>query len=230
MHSFEPIEKNILYEDNHLLIVKKECGILSQPGSPGKLDLFSLCRDYIRIKYNKPGNVYLGLIHRLDRYVSGITVFAKTSKSAGRMAEIFKGRKIKKYYTAVSEGFLQPEESTLIDFLKKDPEKKTAYESADGLKSELFYRTLRRGKISGSDVSLLEIELFTGRFHQIRFQLSKRGSPVLGDTLYGSGCKTDEEPCIFLHASKLTFEHPVKKIPLIIECPYPSKWDSYFQD
>jgi 23S rRNA pseudouridine1911/1915/1917 synthase len=226
MDDFNLIEKNILYEDNHLLAVYKECGILSQPDSTREKDLFNLVKNYIKIKYKKPGNVYLGLLHRLDLQVSGITLFAKTSKSAKRVSEMFQSRDVKKFYNALVEGSVNPEESHLIDTIKKDEKNREAFASEDGMKAELYYKTMRKGKSGSDTVTLLEIELYTGRFHQIRFQLSSRGFPVLGDKKYGS--KTGPiNRCICLHASKIILNHPVTKESVTIISPYPKKWNKY---
>ena len=224
MHDYSLIETNILYEDNHLLAVNKQCGILSQPDISGEKDLFNLCKNYIKIKYNKPGNVYIGLLHRLDLQVSGITLFAKTSKAAKRVADQFQSRSVAKFYNAMVEGSINPEESHLIDHIGKDEKNRIAYASGDGMEAELLYRTLRKGNSENGKLSLLEIELLTGRFHQIRFQLSSRGYPILGDKKYVS-TKGPIKKCIFLHASKLIFEHPVKKKAITILCPYPVEWN-----
>ena len=227
MDDYKIIEKNILFEDNHLLAVKKECGILSQPDQTGGKDLFNLCKNYIKIKYEKPGNVYVGLLHRLDLHVSGITLFAKTSKAAKRVADMFQSRDVKKFYNAVVENSVEPAEDRLQDQIKKDEKTRTAFSSEDGADAELAYRLLKKGFCHSTPVSLLEIELFTGRFHQIRFQFSSRGYPVLGDKKYGSKEKADHK-CIYLHASKLIFQHPITKEELTIECPHPAKWNKFF--
>lgn len=211
----------ILYEDNHIIAVYKPAGLLVQPASPvGKGDkirdrsLMDEVKKYLKGKYKKPGNVFLGLVHRLDRNVSGIVLFGKTSKGASRLSEQFRNNEIKKIYHAVVEGVIKPSSGTLVHYLKKDENKKIALVSSlpkkDFLKSELSYRTMlpayrtgrhstypdftprsNRGRkiedprlLDNRDYTLLSVFLKTGRFHQIRAQFSAIGHPVAGDKKY----------------------------------------------
>jgi len=224
----EEIRKLILYEDNHLLIVNKPGAVLSQPGQSDMPDLFTLCKEYLRITYNKPGNAYLGLIHRLDRDVTGITVFAKTSKAAARLAEQFRTRTVRKIYLALTDGIPNPPEGELTHFLIKEEATRTARRAGageTGKSAKLRYRVMETGTIRGQKAALVEVELLTGRFHQIRFQLSEIGTPVRGDRKYGSSNKMGSG--IALHARRLAFTHPVKKEPLLIECPPPDSWPRF---
>ena len=197
---------NILYEDNHLIVVEKEPNILSQGDITKDKDLFTMVKEYIKEKYNKPGNVYLGLLHRLDRPVGGIMVFAKTSKAAKRMTEQIRNHKLEKTYLAVVNGIIEKDKNTLIDYLKKEPNGNTIVTTKDdGKYAELRYKVLQRNK--KDNITLVEIDLKTGRHHQIRVQFATRGYPLCGDQRYGKPDKTQ----IALFAYKLKFIHPVTK-------------------
>ena len=182
---------NVLYEDNHVIVVVKEVNIPTQEDASKDKDLLSMVKDYIKEKYQKPGNVYLGLVHRLDRPVSGILVFARTSKAASRLSEEIRTHKIEKRYLAVVHGILEQKEGTLIDFLKKG-EDGTTIVSEDGKEAKLDYKVLEEDK--RENLSLVEINLHTGRHHQIRER-------------YGYQDKKQ----IALHAYYLRFVHPTKK-------------------
>jgi len=197
---------NILYEDNHLIVVEKEPNILSQSDITKDKDLFTIVKEYIKEKYNKPGNVYLGLLHRLDRPVGGIMVFAKTSKAAKRMTEQIKNHKFEKTYLAVVNGVMDKNEDIFIDYLKKTPNGNTIVTTKDdGKYSELKYKVLQKNK--KDNMTLIEIDLKTGRHHQIRVQFSNRGYPLCGDQRYGN---QDMTP-IALFAYKIKFNHPITK-------------------
>ena len=197
---------NIFYEDNHLIVVEKKPNILSQADSTNDMDMLTLVKNYIKEKHNKPGNVYLGLVHRLDRPVGGIMVFAKTSKAASRLSEQVRNHTFKKTYLAVVRGKLEKKEDTYVDYLKKlDNGNTIVTNESDGKLSELTYRIL--GYNENDNTTLVEINLKTGRHHQIRVQFSSRGYPLCGDQRYGILDKTQ----IALYAYKLEFKHPTTK-------------------
>lgn len=194
----------ILYEDNHLLVVVKPIGLLSQGDITGDPDLLTLLKDYIKEKYKKPGNVYLGLVHRLDRPTGGIMVFAKTSKAARRLAEQIKTKEFKKSYLAVTHGKVK-EKDTLEDYLEKKETKSFLSTKEKGKYANLFYERLDYNQ--KENLSLVKIELKTGRNHQIRVQFASRGYPLFGDNKYGR----DNNQNLGLYAYKLEFIHPTTK-------------------
>ena len=190
----------ILYEDNHIIIVVKPYNILSQSDSTKDIDMQTIIKNYIKVKYNKKGNVYLALLHRLDRPTGGIMIFAKTSKAAKRLSEDFKNNKIKKTYLAVIEDF-PLEKGTFTDYIEKQKEKSVI--SKKGKFASLTFEKIKQIK----NYSLVKINLQTGRHHQIRVQFSERGFPLYGDQKYG---KQDKKQ-LLLYAYKLEFTHPVTK-------------------
>jgi len=192
----------ILYEDNHLIVVVKDYNIPVQEDSSKDKDLFSMIKEYIKEKYNKPGNVYLGLIHRLDRPVGGVMVFAKTSKAASRLSEQFRLHNVEKRYMALVHGKAK-EHDVLVNRLLKNEKTNTSFVTDEGKEAKLEYNLLeyRNG------MSLIDINLYTGRHHQIRVQLSYNNHPIYGDQRYG---KANEKVQIHLWAYKLKFKHPVK--------------------
>ncbi len=197
---------NVIYEDNHIIVVEKIKNIPSQLDSSNDIDMFTMVKKYIKEKYNKPGNVYLGLIHRLDRPVSGIMVFAKTSKAASRLSKDVKEKRFNKTYLAVIHGKLDEKSGTLIDKISKDDRTNTSYiDDKNGKEAILHYDIIKYD--NKKDLSLLKINLITGRHHQIRLQLSSRGTPIYGDQRYGYKDKKQ----IALYAYKIEFIHPVKK-------------------
>ncbi len=201
----------ILYEDNHLIVVVKRPNILSQSDITGDDDMLSLLKRYLKEKYHKPGNVYLGLVHRLDRVVGGVMVFAKTSKAAGRLSEEVRNKNFHKEYLAICHGKLK-EKDTFIDYLKKQDDYKTIISNQkDGKFSELSYELL--AYLKEKNLSLVKIDLKTGRHHQIRVQFASRGYPLLGDNRYGH----DEKKEIGLFAFKLSFHHPITKDVMTFE-------------
>ncbi|MCB0494778.1 MAG: RluA family pseudouridine synthase [Cyclobacteriaceae bacterium] len=218
----------VLYEDNHLLIVNKAAGVLVQGDQTKDTPLVELCREYVREKYNKPGNVFMGLVHRIDRPVSGIVVMAKTSKALERMTKIFHDRKVQKTYWAIVKKRPRQEQGTLINWLKKDGSKNmvTAYkeETKEAQKAELSFKVM--GKLN--DHFLLEVKPKTGRPHQIRAQLGSINCPIKGDLKYGFD-KPNTDKSINLHARKLYFEHPVKKEAIEIVAPVPENdfWEQF---
>ena len=200
----------VIYEDNHIIVVEKKPNIPSQADKTEDLDMLSIVKSYIKEKYQKPGNVYLGLVHRLDRPVGGIMIFAKTSKAASRLSNEVREKTFKKKYLAVVDGKLDEKEGILEDYLYKDERnnisKVVKKEKKNSKYAKLEYKVLKYNKIK--DLSLLEINLHTGRHHQIRVQLSNMGHSIFGDQKYG---KRGRGKQIALWAYKLTIIHPTTK-------------------
>lgn len=222
----------ILYEDNHLLVVNKRSGELVQPDTTGDPALEDMLKEFIRRRDAKPGNVFLGVVHRIDRPVSGAVVFAKTGKALARLNEMIKNREIGKTYWAVTEGMPSPEEGTLTHHLVRDGKsnKSRVYDRpAPGSKeAKLVYRLIG----ASTNYRLIEIELLTGRHHQIRAQLSKIGCPIRGDLKYGAS-RSNRDGSISLHSRRLAFIHPVRKEPVRITAPVPagdSLWQFFEQE
>ena len=201
-------DKDVLYEDNHIIIINKKSGILSQSNGTNEPDILTLTKKYLKEKYNKPGNVYLGLVHRLDRMVSGVMVLAKTSKAASRISEQIRNKTFKKEYLCIVSGKLNKPSDKLTNYLIKDGNKKISYITREdkGKIAILDYEVLDYNKLN--DVSLLKIKLYTGRFHQIRCQLSNINHPIIGDIKYGN---IKYKNRVLLHSYKITFLHPIKK-------------------
>lgn len=211
----------VLFEDNHLIAVNKPVGVPVQGDITGDTPLIDVVSEYIKVKYDKPGNVYIGLVHRVDRPVSGVVLFAKTSKALARMNEVFQSRQVKKTYLAIVAEAPKEIKGTLEHYLVKDTEKNKSFaynKSGKGAKKAvLSYELIGRSQ----NYSLLKIDLETGRHHQIRCQLAKIGSPIKGDLKYGSP-RSNPNGGISLHAYKLEFEHPVKKANVVITAPLPT--------
>lgn len=195
---------NVLYEDNHIIVVEKPVNILSQSDNTGDVSLLDMVKEYVKEKYNKQGNVYIGLIHRLDRPVGGIMVFARTSKAASRLSKQVSERSFSKKYYAVVSGKLERSEGRLVDKLKRLDNGNTVV-SKDGKESVLTYKAVEYN--DDIDASLVDISLETGRHHQIRVQFASRGHYILGDQRYGKQDKTQ----IALYSYELKFYHPVSK-------------------
>lgn len=206
-----------MYEDNHIIVCYKDKGILSQKDSSNKLDMLTMLKAYIKEKYNKPGNVYLGLVHRLDINTSGVMVFAKTSKAASRLSEDIKNHKFEKKYLATIEGHIYTLEYTKLQckLLKSESEKK-AYVDSNGQESILYYKALKNYQINNCDVCDVDIILKTGRFHQIRASFAYINHPLYGDVKYGSKNKVDSLK-FPLQAYSLSFFHPITKEWLTFE-------------
>ncbi|MBL0341927.1 MAG: RNA pseudouridine synthase [Bacteroidetes bacterium] len=215
-------ELEIIFEDNHLIAVNKKPGDIVQGDKTGDEPLSEKVKKYIKDKYDKPGDVFLGTIHRIDRPVSGVVLFARTSKALERMNEQFREREVKKIYWAVVKNSPPDQQGILVNYLIKDEikNKSRAYDAPKGkaLKCELEYKL-----ISKSDrYSLLEINPLTGRHHQIRVQLSKIGCPIKGDLKYGFD-RSNPDGSIHLHARRIAFNHPVTKESIIITAPPPNE-------
>lgn len=206
----------IIFEDNHIIVVEKTPNIPSQADKTGDIDMLSLAKNYIKQKYNKPGNVYLGLVHRLDRPVGGIMVFAKTSKAASRLSEEVRNKTFKKTYLAVVDGKFENSEGKLEDYLYKDERNnisKVVNSSKKNAKfAKLDYKVLVYDEVK--NLSLLEINLHTGRHHQIRVQLSNFGHSIFGDQKYGTRGQGKQ---IALWAYKLQIVHPTTKEEMTFE-------------
>lgn len=196
---------NIIYEDNHLLVVEKPINIPVQEDSSQDKDLLSILKKYLKDKYQKPGNVYLGLVHRLDRPVGGIMVFAKTSKAASRLSEQIRNNKMKKQYLAIVDAEIKDKEGRMIDRLLKDEKTNTVKIDSKGKEAILEYKVLD----CKDKKTLVQINLITGRSHQIRVQFASRGYPLYGDQRYNKNAVSNEQ--IALLAYNLEFEHPVTK-------------------
>ena len=214
----------VLYEDNHVIVVVKEKNVLSQADNTHDIDMLTIIKKYLKEKYNKPGNVYLGLVHRLDRPVSGIMVFAKTSKAASRLSDQVRKKEIKKTYMAVVKGIIKKDEDTFVDYLLKLDNGNTIVTTKDkGKESVLTYKVLKRNYEKNE--TLVSIDLKTGRHHQIRVQFASRGYPLCGDQRYGKSDKTQ----IALCAYKLEFIHPTTKqlMKYEIEKPLDTYWTDF---
>ncbi|WP_209329612.1 RluA family pseudouridine synthase [Lunatimonas salinarum] len=221
---------NVIYEDNHLLIVNKRSGVLVQGDKTGDKTLTDYCKEYIAEKYQKPGEVFLHPVHRIDRPVSGIVVFARTSKSLERMTALFRKREIHKVYWAVVKRNPNMDKGKLTHWLVKDEQRNvvTAHdrEVAGSKKAELNFKRL--GRLN--DHWLLEVRPISGRPHQIRVQLAAMGSPIRGDVKYGFP-KPNADASINLHAFHLIFDHPVKKERIYIRAALPEEsfWEQFLE-
>lgn len=219
---------DILYEDNHLIVVNKPCGIPVQPDESGDKSLLDYMKDYIKEEYKKPGEVYLGLIHRIDRPVSGVVVMAKTSKALSRMNEMFKKRDVEKTYWALTKSKPASDGETLTHYLIKNHEKnssKAHNKEKQGTKKAILDYEFK-GRLG--EKFLLEVKLQTGRHHQIRVQLAKVGLNIIGDYRYGYK-RPNKDRSICLHARRLSFIHPIKKelVDVIAKLPHTSFWQDF---
>ncbi|SFG85000.1 RluA family pseudouridine synthase [Pontibacter chinhatensis] len=211
---------DVLFEDNHVLVVNKPAGLLVHGDETGDVTLADLAKEYIREKYNKPGNVFVGVVHRLDRPVSGVVLLAKTSKALARLNELFRSKKTIKTYWAVVQNRPKQEQGNLVHWLVKDSSRNVtkafAKENPNGARSELNYTLLtsQQGKY------LLEVNPITGRPHQIRVQLASMQCPILGDLKYGAPQPLPDKS-IALHARQLRFTHPTLKTEVKVSAPLP---------
>lgn len=224
-----PSNLQVLYEDNHIIVVNKRPGDIVQGDKTGDAPLSEVVKEYLKIKYNKPGNVFLGVVHRLDRPTSGIVVFARTSKALPRLNTLFSQGKTKKTYWAAVQKSPSRNENTLTHWLLRNPKQNKSYahtkEVPDSKKAILAYRILKEL----NNYTVLEIDLKTGRHHQIRAQLAAIGCHIKGDLKYGAA-RSNPDGSIHLHARSLEFEHPVKKesVQFIAPPPKDSLWDAIF--
>lgn len=218
----------VLYEDNHIIIVSKSTSEIVQGDKTGDIPLSDTVAAYLKEKYNKPGNVFVGVAHRLDRPVSGVVVFAKTSKALSRLNDMFRVGKVDKRYLAIVKNRPQEIEAELVHYLVRNEQKNRSFaytkEVPGSKKSILKYRLVG----SSTNYNLLEIELMTGRHHQIRCQLSKMGMPIKGDLKYGAE-RSNPDGGISLHAYYICFEHPVSHKQICVSAPLPDDnlWRSF---
>ncbi len=208
---------NILYEDNHVLVVEKPMNVLVQADNTNDKDLLTILKEYLKKKYNKPGNVYLGLVHRLDRVVGGVMVFAKTSKAAGRLSKQVQNHELKKTYYAVLCGNLKTS-GHLENYLVKDEKTNTSYVNQEGKLAILDYEVLANKE----NLTLVKIDLKTGRHHQIRVQFSHLGYPLYGDARYNKNYQKGEQIALF--ASELSFLHPITKERVTFTLDLPNRY------
>ena len=222
------INLKVLYEDNHIIVVEKPVNIPSQGDKTEDLDMLTIIKEYSRVKYNKPGNVYLGLIHRLDRPVGGVMVFAKTSKAASRLSEQVREKIFKKRYLVIVDGKLEKEKGIFQDYLLKNERANISKVVKEGTKNskfaELDYEVLKYDK--ENNISLVKVNLHTGRHHQIRVQFASRNHAIYGDQKYGSRGQRQQ---ICLWAYSLTIKHPISKDEMNFIClPEKQKtWGDY---
>lgn len=221
-----PLQLQVLYEDNHLLVLDKPAGLPTMGTPDDRPTLLSLARQYVKEKYQKPGNVYLGVVSRLDVPVSGVVLFARTSKAARRLNEQFRSQNVRKTYWAIVSGVVEPATGELVDRLVHDERHRrmriAAARDADAKEARLAYHRLA---VLAQACSWLEIDLKTGRKHQIRLQLAHRGYPVVGDRKYGS--KVTFPAGIALHARMLQVVHPTTTAPLEFIAPLPETWKKF---
>jgi 23S rRNA pseudouridine1911/1915/1917 synthase len=226
--NYDITDKDVLYEDNHLIAINKRAGDIVQVDDTGDESLDEKVKKYIAQKYNKLNGAFLGVVHRLDRPVSGVILFAKTSKALERINKMFKGREMHKTYYAVVRKKPVPESGTLVHWLIKNPQKNVTkahdHEVTGSLRSELNYKLV--GELEG--YYLIEVDPITGRPHQIRVQLSTLGCPIVGDNKYGYP-RGSLRKSICLHARKLQFIHPIKKEPVLIIATVPKDgfWEKF---
>lgn len=218
----------VVYEDNHIIVVNKTSSEIVQGDKTGDIPLSETVKQYLKEKYQKPGNVFVGVAHRLDRPVSGLVVFAKTSKALSRLNEMFKNSEVKKTYWAIVKECPRELEGELVHYLVRNEKQNKSYaydkEMPDSKKAILHYRLIARSQ----NYNLLEVDLKTGRHHQIRCQLAKMGCPIKGDLKYGFA-RSNPDGSICLHARRISFIHPVSKEQIDLEAPVPpgSLWSGF---
>ena len=224
------IKNDILYEDNHVIVVNKKPSDIIQGDKTGDMPLSEITKLYIKEKYNKPGNVYCGVVHRLDRPVSGAVIFARTSKALSRLNEMLRKHEIHKKYWAVVEQKPKSPNGNLINYLRKNPKQNKSYVVKEGSEGALRAELNYKHTASSDKYHLLEIELLTGRHHQIRAQLANIGCIIKGDLKYGAK-RSNKDASIHLHARHLDFIHPVKKTDISITANPPKDpiWNYFIQ-
>lgn len=217
------IDLKVLYEDNHIMVVEKPENVLSQGDNTNDESMLEIIKEYLKVKYNKPGNVFVGLVHRLDRRVSGVMVFAKTSKAASRLSEAIRDNLFTKKYQAIVSGIINGNEK-LIHYLSKVDGK--AIEDKNGKESILFYSQIKSFKIDNKDFTLLDIDLITGRYNQIRKQLSLIGHPIVNDYKYGyTGLNHND--AFGLRCVEISFPHPISKEILKFRSDFNGYWKEF---
>ena len=218
----------VVYEDNHIIVVNKAASEIVQGDKTGDIPLSDTVKAYLKEKYQKPGNVFVGVTHRLDRPVSGLVVFAKTSKALSRLNDMFRDGDVHKVYWAIVKNEPKQPEGELVHWLVRNEKQNKSYaydrEVKDAKKAMLRYRVIGKS----DNYTLLEVELMTGRHHQIRCQLAKMGCPIKGDLKYGSP-RSNPDGSICLHARRISFVHPVSKLLIELEAPLPNGnlWSSF---
>ena len=218
----------VVYEDNHIIVVNKTASEIVQGDKTGDVPLSDMVKQYLKEKYQKPGNVFVGVTHRLDRPVSGLVIFAKTSKALSRLNEMFKNSEIKKTYWAIVKECPKQEEAELTHYLVRNEKQNKSYAYAEEVKNSkkavLHYKLIARS----DNYYLLEVDLKTGRHHQIRCQLAKMGSPIKGDLKYGAP-RSNPDGSMCLHARSVKFIHPVSKEWIELEAPVPegNLWNGF---
>ena len=218
---------DILYEDNHCLAVNKPAGLLTQGDATGAPTVLDAARAYLKERYDKPGNVYVGLVHRIDQPTSGVVLLARTSKAATRLCEQFRAGTVAKVYLAIVEGTVPEESGEWADTLRKDAERNVveivSSEASGGRSARVAYEVIERG----AGTTTLRLRPSTGRGHQLRVQLASRGLPIVGDLKYGGKRRLralDGQFRIALHAASLTFNHPTRKEAIAVAAPVPADW------
>jgi len=217
--------EKVIYVDNHIIAVIKPTGLLTQTDRNGDESLIDQTRQWIKKKYNKPNNIFLSLVHRLDRNVSGVVLFARTSKAASRLCKQFREGTTKKYYRAIVLGKLKQARATLVHYLRKGKSLKATVfprETPTAKRSELSYEVI---DLLGEN-TLVEVILSTGRFHQIRAQMAFIGHPIMGDIKYGASIPLLNQE-IALYACKLVFNHPISNEEITLTAPKPKTWESF---
>lgn len=218
----------VVYEDNHIIVVNKDASEIVQGDKTGDVPLSDKVKSYLKEKYQKPGNVFVGVVHRLDRPVSGLVVFAKTSKALTRLNDMFRNNEVHKVYWAIVKNAPQEPEGELVHWLVRNEKQNKSYayerERKDAKRAVLRYRLIARSE----NYHLLEVNLLTGRHHQIRCQLAKMGCPIKGDLKYGFP-RSNPDGSISLHARRVSFVHPVSRLPIELEAPLPEDklWKSF---
>lgn len=218
---------NVVYEDNHIIVVEKPFNMPTQEDESKDRDLLTAVKEYVKVKYDKPGDVYIGMVHRLDRVAGGLMVFARTSKAASRLSEQIRDREFYKEYMAVVEGHIKAEKAQLVDYVKKDKDTNTVKVVSKNVKDSKE-AILKYEMIESKDrLTLVSVNLLTGRPHQIRVQFSSRENPIWGDGKYGSSYKSRKG--IALWSTKLEFMHPTKKTKMtfVLEPPLVEPWDKF---
>ena len=222
MNLFEDIASRVLYEDNHLIVINKKPSEIVQGDKTGDVPLSEKIKEYLKIKYKKTGNVFIGVVHRVDRPVSGCVIFAKTDKALTRMNKLIHDRQIKKIYWAIVKNKPPKESDRIVHYLSKNEKQNKSYsvkpDAKTALKAELEYNVIGKS----DNYYLLEVELFTGRHHQIRAQLAEIGCPIKGDLKYGFP-RSNPDASIHLHARKIEFIHPVSKEIIKVVAPLPDE-------